>query len=193
MMSFWVVPWSCSAGRALFVRRRDIERHQPWRRGVDGHRGVHRGERNFLEQGPHVANVRNRDPDLADLAARQRVVAVEAGLGGQIERDRQSRLAFCEILGDKADSIRERSSDRRKCGRSKVCPAAPPFACPFASAIALLPRRLAGIFPLALPSALTGLSHARQRFCAQHNRRKRSERATFLIQSRRCRKVVSWP
>ena len=47
---------------------------------------------------PHVADMRNRDADLADLAARQRVVAVIAGLSRQIEGDRQAGLALGEIL-----------------------------------------------------------------------------------------------
>jgi len=41
--------------------------------------------------------MRNGDADLADFAARQRVVAVVSGLSGQIEGDRQARLALGEI------------------------------------------------------------------------------------------------
>ena len=85
------------ARRALLVGDRDIERHQPGRRGVDRHRGVHLAERNAVEQRAHVAEMRNRDADLADLAARQRMVAVVAGLGRQIEGDRQAGLALGEI------------------------------------------------------------------------------------------------
>ena len=86
------------ARRALLVGDRDIEGHQPGRGGVDGHRRVHRRERNVLEQGPHVADVGDRDADLADLAARQDVIAVEAGLGRQVEGDRQPRLSLGEVL-----------------------------------------------------------------------------------------------
>ena len=46
------------ARRALLVGDRDVERHQPRRGGVDGHRRVHRGERNFVEQRAHVAEMR---------------------------------------------------------------------------------------------------------------------------------------
>ena len=62
------------ARRALFVGDRDIEREHPRRGGVDGHRGVHFGERDVGEQRPHVAEMRDRHADLADLAARQHVV-----------------------------------------------------------------------------------------------------------------------
>ena len=96
-MSFWVVPCRPSARRALFVGDRDVERHQPRRGGVDRHRGVHRGERDAVEQRPHVADMGDRDADLADLAARERVVAVVAGLGRQIEGDREAGLALGEI------------------------------------------------------------------------------------------------
>ena len=41
MMSFWIVPVSLVARRALLVGHRDVEREQPRRRGVDGHRRVH--------------------------------------------------------------------------------------------------------------------------------------------------------
>ena len=83
---------------ALLVGDRDVERHQPRRGGVDGHRGVHRGERDAVEQRAHVAEVRDRHADLADLAARKNVIAVVAGLGRQIESDRETGLALGEIF-----------------------------------------------------------------------------------------------
>ena len=99
MMSFWVVPWSSAARRALLVGDRDIERHQPGRGGVDGHRGIHRREWDLLEQRPHVADVGDRDADLTDLAAgEQDVIAVETGLGRQVESDREAGLSLGQVL-----------------------------------------------------------------------------------------------
>ncbi len=85
------------ARRALLLGDGDIERHQPHGGGVDGHGGVHLGERNAVEQGAHVADVRDRHADLADLAARQHVVAVIARLGRKIEGDGEARLPLGEI------------------------------------------------------------------------------------------------
>ena len=86
------------AWRVLLVGDRDIESHQPGRGRVDGHRRVHRIERNALKQRAHVADMRDRDPDLAHLAARERVVAVETGLGRQVEGDREPRLSLGQVL-----------------------------------------------------------------------------------------------
>src|SRR5262249_13425184 len=83
---------------ALFVGQRDIEREQPGGRRVDGHGGVHLPERNALEQRTHIAEMRDGYADLADLALSQRMVAVVAGLGGQIEGDREPGLALGEVL-----------------------------------------------------------------------------------------------
>ena len=87
---------------ALLVGDGDVKRHQPRRGGVDGHRGVHRRERDIGEQLAHVADMRNRDADLADLAARERMVAVIAGLGRQIEGDGKPGLALGEVRAVKA-------------------------------------------------------------------------------------------
>ena len=85
-------------GRALLLGERDIEREQPGRRGVDGHRGVHLSQRNALEQAPHVAEMGDRHAHLADFAAGQRMVGVVAGLGRQIEGDRKPGLPLGEVL-----------------------------------------------------------------------------------------------
>ncbi len=74
-----------------------VERQQPRRGGVDRHRGVHLIERDAVEQRGHVAPVRDRDADLAHLTASQFVVGVIAGLGRQVERDRQAGLALLEV------------------------------------------------------------------------------------------------
>src|SRR5262249_11461381 len=83
---------------ALLVRHRDVEREQPRGGRVDGHRGVHAGKRDAVEQRPHVAEMRDRHADLADLAFRQQMIGVVAGLGRQIEGDREARLTFREVL-----------------------------------------------------------------------------------------------
>ncbi len=62
------------ARRALLVGDSDIERHQPRRGGVDGHRGVHGAERDLVEQRAHVAEMIDRHADLADLALGEHVV-----------------------------------------------------------------------------------------------------------------------
>ena len=83
---------------ALLVGGGDVKREQPRRRGVDRHRRVHLLERNAGEQRAHVAEMRDRHADLADLAARQLMVGVVAGLGRQIEGDGQAGLALGEVL-----------------------------------------------------------------------------------------------
>ena len=97
-MSFWIVPVQRRARRALLVGDRDVERHQPRRGGVDGHRGVHGAERDAVEQRAHVAEMADRHADLADLAARQHVIGIVAGLGRQIEGDRKPGLPLGQIL-----------------------------------------------------------------------------------------------
>ena len=91
-------PLKRGARRALLVRRGDIERHQPGRGGVDRHRRVHRGDRNLIEERSHIAEMGDGHADLADLALRQRMVAVEPGLGRQVEGDRKAGLALGEVL-----------------------------------------------------------------------------------------------
>ena len=74
-----------------------VHRQHPHRDRVDGHRGVHLGERDLVEQLPHLAQVRHRYADLADLAARHDRVGVVAGLGRQVEGHREPRLALGEV------------------------------------------------------------------------------------------------
>ena len=73
MMSFCVVPGSCDCVDALVLGRDDVEREQPGGRRVDRHRRVHLVQRDAVEQRRHVAAVRDRHADLADLAARELV------------------------------------------------------------------------------------------------------------------------
>ena len=83
--------------RALLLGDHLVERQQPHGGGVDRHRGVHLLQGDVLEQPPHVAEVRDRHADPADLAAGEDVVGVVAGLGRQVERDRQAGLALGEV------------------------------------------------------------------------------------------------
>ena len=82
---------------ALRLGRGDIQGEQPRRRRVDGHRRVHAVERDAVEQGPHVAEMADRHAHLADLALGQHVIGVVAGLGRQIEGDRQAGLPARQV------------------------------------------------------------------------------------------------
>ena len=94
MMSFCVVPCSSLLADALLLGGDDVQRQQPGGGRVDRHRGVHLAERDAVHQRRHVAAVGDRHADLADLAAGELVVGVIAGLRGQVEGDRQPRLAL---------------------------------------------------------------------------------------------------
>lgn len=83
--------------RALLLGGHLVERQQPHGRGVDRHRGVHLLQGYVLEQPTHVAQMGDRDPDPAHLAAGEDVVGVVSGLGRQVEGDRQTRLALGEV------------------------------------------------------------------------------------------------
>ena len=101
---------------ALLLGHRDIEREQPRRRRVDRHRGVHAVERDAVEQGAHVAEMADRHADLADLALGQRMVGVVAGLGRQIEGDREAGLARARGWCDRARWTWPPSNGRHRCG-----------------------------------------------------------------------------
>ena len=97
MMSFWVVPWSTRRLDPVLLRHDDVERQQPRRRRVDRHRRVHAVERDAVHQRVHVALVRDRHADLADLAARELVIGVVARLRRQVEGDGEPRLALGQV------------------------------------------------------------------------------------------------
>ena len=94
---------------------RDVEAEQPGGGRVDRHRGVHLVERDAVEQLVHVALVGDRDADLADLAAGEDVVGVIAGLGRQVEGDREAGLALGQVARGRARSSGGRRSGRRRC------------------------------------------------------------------------------
>ena len=97
-MSFWVVPASldtsspCSSASAWYM--------------PNSHIAVALivievfivFERELVEEHAHLAEVRHRNADLADLAARERVVGVVAGLRGEVERDREAGLALRQVV-----------------------------------------------------------------------------------------------
>ncbi len=88
MMSFWVVPAQpCDVGRLLF-RDYVVKGEQPHGGRVDGHAGVALLDRNAVEKRSHVADVRDRHTDPADLAAGSFVVRVVSRLGRQVEGHR---------------------------------------------------------------------------------------------------------
>src|SRR5262249_60030165 len=74
---------------ALLVGERDIEREQPSGRRVDGHRRVHRSERDVVEQRAHVAEMRDRH---ADLDRKSVVKGKSVDLGGRrVIKDERER------------------------------------------------------------------------------------------------------
>ena len=83
--------------RALFFGQCRIERQHPGRCRIDGHGRVHLLDGNLVEQQSHVAQMADGHPNLAHLAARERMIGIIAGLGRQIEGDGQSRLALFQI------------------------------------------------------------------------------------------------
>ena len=58
------------------------------------------GERDAVEQRPHVAEVGHRHADPADLAGGQFVVRVVPGLGGQVEGDREAGLPLGQVAAE---------------------------------------------------------------------------------------------
>ena len=86
------------ARHALLVGERHIEREQPGGGRVDRHRRVHLAERDAVKQHAHVADMRDRHADLADLTLGERMIAVVTGLGRQIEGDRKAGLPLAQIL-----------------------------------------------------------------------------------------------
>lgn len=71
----------------LFLGHCYIERQQPGRGGVDGHRGVHLVQRDLVKQGAHITQMTDRHPNLAHFTACQGVIAVVTSLGRQIKGD----------------------------------------------------------------------------------------------------------
>ena len=103
----------------------DVERQQPRRRRVDRHRRVHLVERDAVQQRVHVALVRDRHADLADLAARELVVGVVARLRRQVERDESPVWPLARLRRYSSFDFFARSNGPRTCASSRAGRAAP--------------------------------------------------------------------
>jgi hypothetical protein len=166
------------AGHALLIGGGDIESHEPRRGRIDRHGCVHGRQRNFVEQRLHVADVRDCDPNLAHFAARQRMIAVDAGLSGQVECDRKSSLALREILAIETIGLDRRgvpgvgSEDPRLIANRRLSAALrlshrSPFAPSDLATVCLDMQPAREPEPFRLESEC---------FCAEHNRRRRFEK-----------------
>jgi hypothetical protein len=82
----------------LFLGHGYVEGQQPRGGSVDRHGRVHLIQRDLIEQCAHIAQMRHGDAHLAHFAAREFMVAVIAGLGGQVEGDRKTGLAAREVV-----------------------------------------------------------------------------------------------
>ena len=89
-----MVPVSLLARHALLVGHRQVHRVDDRGRAVDGERGRDLRQVQALEQDLGLAQVRQRDPDLADLGPGHRMGRVVAALRRQVERHRQAGLAL---------------------------------------------------------------------------------------------------
>ena len=88
------------------ARRRDVQREQDGRGGVDGHRGGDALERDAVEQRLHVLEAVDGHAHAADLARGMRVVGVVADLRGQVEGDGQPGGAALEQVAVAAVRLR---------------------------------------------------------------------------------------
>src|SRR5262245_55593489 len=79
------------------LRERDIQREQPHRRRVDGHRGVDLLDGDAVEQDLEVVEAVHRNTHLADLRHRERVIRAVPALRREIERDREAGLAARQV------------------------------------------------------------------------------------------------
>ena len=86
----------CVVG-ALLLGERDVEREQPRRRRIDGHRGVHLVERNALNRLRMSPRWEIGTPTLPTSPRASGVVAVVAGLGRQVEGDRKPGLTLGKV------------------------------------------------------------------------------------------------
>ena len=80
----------------LATGNRNIKRQQNRRRRVDGHRSGDFRQIDAIEEALHVLDRVDRDADFSNLANGQRVIGIQADLGGQVEGDRKSGGAVGE-------------------------------------------------------------------------------------------------
>ena len=74
---------------ALAAGDGDVKRQQDRRRRVDGHRGRNLGQIDAIEEALHVLDRIDGHADLSDFTHGERVVGIQADLGGQIECHRK--------------------------------------------------------------------------------------------------------
>jgi len=73
---------------ALLLGDEQVHGQEQHRWGVDRHAGGHPVERDLVEEAAHVVEGGDGDAHPAHLPHGQRVVGVEAELGGEVEGDR---------------------------------------------------------------------------------------------------------
>ena len=74
-----------------------VERQQPGRSGVDGHRRIHAVQGDLVEERGHVVDMTNRHTHLAHLSPGQGMIRVVPGLGGEVEGHGKTGLAAGEV------------------------------------------------------------------------------------------------
>ena len=119
-MSFWIVPRSASGGDPAPLGDHDVKRQQHDGGRVDGHRRRHLGERDVGEQPLDVGDRRDRNPFAPDLAARRRIVGIEAHQRGHIERGRKARLPVRQQVAKPAVGVFRRAEAREHAHRPRL-------------------------------------------------------------------------
>src|SRR6266849_6083630 len=105
---------------APLARRQLVHGEEDGGGGVDGHRGRDPLQRDALEQLLHVGERPDRNAHLADLAFRLRIVGVEAELGGEVEGQREPRLALLEQVAEALVRLAGRAEPRVLAHRPKL-------------------------------------------------------------------------
>ena len=127
-MSFCVVPASSDGVDAALLGQREVHAEQPHRGGVDRHRRVHLVERDARRTAPASRRgAGTGHADLADLAPRERVVGVVAGLRGQVEGHREAGLALGQVGPVELVRRARRRMARSTCASARVGPPRSPF------------------------------------------------------------------
>ena len=118
-MSFCVVPAERRVRDALLVGEREVHAEQPHRGGVDRHRRVHLRERDAVEQRAHLAEVRDRHADLADLAPGERASRGRSRSGSGGRRPPRARSDPWPGSSGTARWRRARTSVRSRSGSTR--------------------------------------------------------------------------
>ena len=123
MMSFWVVPLQLGARRALLVgdaRRRARAARRPVALMVIevfiSASGMPLEQRRACRRDGEIGT-----PTLPTSPRGEQVVAVVAGLGRQIEGDREAGLALGEVLAVERVRLCGGRMARHRCGKSRAC------------------------------------------------------------------------